>query len=257
MTTQDEKNYGITVDLISKVTALPIVRVNRREFLVKEFPNVDASVLLEKGPLEFYTPEELREKAYKLVESMTNKTAMASFATGFGSSPITAVAAGGADVMQYFGSALNMAQKIVYILGEADLFDKENKLNEESRARLITYLGVMLGAAGATALIRNVSVNLAKSTARTVVKTAVTKTAWYPILKKVGALVGVKITKKSLEKSVTKVVPILGAVASGALTYVSYKPMGKRLVDGYVDNALKVNSESETVKVDDENVIDI
>lgn len=247
---QDEKNYSVAVDLISKASSLPIVKVDRREFLVKEFPDVDASILLEKGPLEFYTPEELRERAYKLVDSMTNKTAMASFATGFGSSPITAVAAGGADVLQYFGSAINMAQKIVYILGESDLFDKESKLDEEGKARLITYLGVMLGAAGSTALIRNVSVNVAKSTARTVAKTAVTKTAWYPVLKKVGALVGVKITKKSVEKSVTKVVPILGAVVSGALTYVSYKPMGIKLVDGYVDNAIK------NQKFDD-NVIDL
>lgn len=59
-----------------------------------------------------------------------------------------AVAAGGADVAQYFGFAINLAQKIAYLFGEDDLFTDESELNEGAKVRVLAYLGVMLGASG-------------------------------------------------------------------------------------------------------------
>nr|MBA3892065.1 hypothetical protein [Gemmatimonadaceae bacterium] len=79
---------------------------------------------------------------------------------------------------------------------------------------------------------------------------ALTKTAWYPLVKKVGALVGQKITKKTVEKTITKAVPVVGGVVSGGLTYVTFRPMGHRLADALVanlngdfDDELELNAE--------------
>lgn len=36
---------------------------------------------------------------------------------------------------------------------------------------------------------------------------ALTQTAWYPLVKKVGALVGQQVTKRTVEKTITKAVP--------------------------------------------------
>ena len=47
-----------------------------------------------------------------------------------------AVAAGGADVAQYFGFAINLAQKIAYLFGEDDLFTDESELNEGAKVRV-------------------------------------------------------------------------------------------------------------------------
>jgi hypothetical protein len=63
---------------------------------------------------------------------------------------------------------------------------------------------------------------------------ALTKTTWYPLLKKIGALIGNKVTKKTVEKAITKGVPIVGGVLSGVVTYVTFGPMGRRLADTLV-----------------------
>ncbi len=62
------------------------------------------------------------------------------------------------------------------------------------------------------------------------------KTTWYPLLKKVGAMVGKKVVKESVGKAVTKVVPVVGGAISGAITYATFKPMGGRLADVLVRN---------------------
>ena len=63
-----------------------------------------------------------------------------------------------------------------------------------------------------------------------------TKTAWYPLVKKIGAIIGQKVTKKTVEKVISKSIPIAGGVISGGLTYLTYRPMGNRLADTLVRN---------------------
>ena len=91
----------------------------------------------------------------------------------------------------------------------------------------------MFGASGATALIANVSKTAGKNLGKMVAKQALTKTAWYPLVKKVGTIIGVNITKKSVGSIITKTVPILGGLASGGITYFTFKPMGTRLADTF------------------------
>ena len=63
---------------------------------------------------------------------------------------------------------------------------------------------------------------------------ALTKTTWYPLVKKIGALLGQKITKKTVEKTISKAVPLLGGVVSGGLTFATFRSMGYRLTDEFV-----------------------
>ncbi|MGP5244397.1 hypothetical protein ACTXMA_09490, partial [Corynebacterium variabile] len=65
---------------------------------------------------------------------------------------------------------------------------------------------------------------------------ALTKTVWYPVLKKVAAQLGQKITKKTVEKTITKAVPVIGGVVSAGLTFATFRPMGYRLADVFVRN---------------------
>ena len=47
--------------------------------------------------------------------------------------PVTALVSGGADVVQYFGFALNLSQQIAYLFGEEELFSGDyNQLPEEA-----------------------------------------------------------------------------------------------------------------------------
>ncbi len=58
---------------------------------------------------------------------------------------------------------------------------------------------------------------------------ALTKTFWYPIVKKIASWLGVKLTKDSMGKAVSKVIPLIGAAVSGTLTYATFKPMANKL----------------------------
>jgi hypothetical protein len=53
------------------------------------------------------------------------------------------------------------------------------------------------------------------------------------MVKKVGAIIGQKITKKTVEKTITKAVPVIGGVVSGGLTFVTFRPMGHRLSETF------------------------
>lgn len=65
----------------------------------------------------------------------------------------------------------------------------------------------------------------------------------YPIVKKIASTIGVKMTKEVFAKSVSKIVPVLGGVASGGLTYVTYRPMASRL-QKYLSEQDMVKSEN-------------
>lgn len=234
----EDKLYATTLQTIGAVAQLPVVRVDREAFLRKEFgdsPHLD--VVLEKGPQAVYSLESLRSKAQSLIENSTAKTSMASFASGLPGNPVVMVAAGGADVAQYFGFAINLAQKIAYLFGEDELFTGNSaELSEAAQVRVIAYLGAMFGAAGAAALVAQTSKTVGQNLGKKVAAQALTKTAWYPLVKKVGALVGRQVTKKTVEKTITKAVPLVGGVLSGGLTYVTFRPMGGRLADTLMRN---------------------
>lgn len=230
--------YSVALDMVATISKLPVIRVDRREFLAKQFgTSPQLELIIDQGPQAVFTPDELRGIANRIINQSTTRTAALSFASGLPSNPVTMIAAGGADVVQYFGFAFNLAQQLAYLFGEDSLFaDGSTTMSEESKIRAIAYLGAMLGVAGAAQLIARTSVKVGANLGKQVAAKALTKTVWYPVLKRVGALVGQNITKKTVEKTITKAVPVIGGAISGALTLVTFRPMGLRLADVFADN---------------------
>lgn len=255
MTTGDQtedKLYAKTLQTIGAVAKLPIVRVERDAFIRKQFgdsPHIDT--ILAKGPPFVYSTESLRGKAASVTKVGATKASAASFAAGLPSNPALMVAAGGADVAMFFGFAINLAQQISYLFGEDELFDGgAGELSEEAQIRIVAYLGAMFGAAGAAALVSQTSHVVGQNVGKKVAAQALTKTYWYPLVKKVGAAVGQKVTKATVEKTITKAVPVVGGAISGGITYVTFRPMGNRLadvlirnLDGEFDDDLELNPE--------------
>lgn len=229
--------YDKAIATIGVAAKLPFVRVDREAFLRKQFAgSVHLETIIEHGPHTVFTTEALEKRAKAIVRTSTAKTATVSFAAGLPSNVVTMIPAGAADVVSYFGFALNMAQQLAYLFGEDDVFDGgSDEISEESKIRLIAYLGAMFGAGGAAALVNNVSKQAGAKIGKDVAKQALTKTAWYPLLKKTGARIGQEVTKKTVEKTITKAVPVLGGVVSGGLTYVTFRPMGNRLAETFAD----------------------
>lgn len=102
--------------------------------------------------------------------------------------------------------------------------------------RILVYLGVMFGTSGAAMLIGKVAREVDKNMGKKVAQQALMKTTWYPLVKKVGVLVGKQVVKESVGKTVTKVVPVVGGAISGAITYATFRPMGGRLANVLVRN---------------------
>ena len=243
-----------TLQTITVLAKLPVVRVDRESFLRKQFKDSEyLDQILEYGPQSVYTPESLRKKADKIIAFQANKTSLASFLAGLPGNPAAMAAAGGADVVQYFGFALNMAQQLAYLFGDEDLFsDDFGQLSEQTQVRIIAYLSAMLGVSGSATLITSVSRSAGVVLGKRVAAQALTKTIWYPALKKAMAAIGVKITKQTVGRVVTKAVPVLGGVVSGGITYVTFRPMGRRFADMLLkrakgdlldDNELELNPE--------------
>ncbi len=227
------------IETITALAKVPVVRVNREEFLSKQFKDSEyLDQILKKGPQSVYTPESLRKKADKIIAASTISTSLTSFATGLPSNPTIMVAAGGADVVQYFGFALNLAQQLAYLFGDDNLFsDDVSQLSEKTQIRIVFYLSAMLGMNGSVALIPYVAKTSSAALGKKIAAKALTKTAWYPLLKKLLAAIGVKITKQTVGRVVTKAVPVIGGAVSGVITYATFRPMGKRFADMLVKRA--------------------
>lgn len=226
--------YNSALNTISLASKVPFVKVDRTEFLREHFEDSPyLEQILEQGPQSVFSQSTLRKHAKRIVASNTTKTAAVSFASGIPSNVFVMIPAGTADVVQYFGFAMRMAQQISYLYGEDDLFEsvEASGLSEEAKVRVIAYLGGMFGAAGAAALIVNTSKKVGEQVGKKVAARALTKTVWYPVVKKTGAVLGAKITKKTVEKTVAKAMPVLGGAVSGGIAWASFKPMGNRLID--------------------------
>lgn len=136
-----------------------------------------------------------------------------------------------ADILQFFGMALKLAQELSYLYGAQDLW-LDGKLDDEKvKNQLILYCGVMFGVSGAVSGVRVLSVQLSKVALKKIPQKALTKTFWYPIIKKIASFIGIKLTKKTFAQGVSKAVPVIGGFVSGGVNFASMMPMANRLND--------------------------
>lgn len=222
----------IAIKVLQQVVKLPVVKVNREKFLVekfsKELDKKDIAKLLEQGPPSLLPQKTLDRVARSCIKDNVLLASGTSVLAGIPGGLALAITIP-TDVAQFYAFSLKLAQELGYIYGYDDLWASRNELSEEAKNTLLLYLGVMLGVNSAGALLRSGGVSVAKHVMKTVPQKALAKTLWYPILEKILKVFGVTLTKGGLAKGMGKVIPILGGVISGGLTYTTMKPMGKSL----------------------------
>lgn len=225
-----KKEESLALNVINESLKLPFVKVNRNEFLIKIFGDdiADKTKLIEEGPTVFFSKDELDKKAQSRINSITTQSSAVSFATGIpGGFAMAATIP--ADVAQFYGYSLKLAQEISYIYGYDDIWTDQGELSEEAKNTLILYLGIMLGVSSAGSAARILSAKLSAQALKKIPQKALTKTLYYPIIKKVLGIFGTKLTKATFAKGISKVIPVVGGVVSGGLNYLSMKPMANRL----------------------------
>ncbi|MDK1343789.1 hypothetical protein QNO09_10805 [Streptomyces sp. 378] len=213
---------------------LPGVRINReaylRSALARHCSEDDLRKAIEESPAAAGIPAEVLDKvANDSIRFETAKVSALSAAAGI-PGVLALPATVPADVAQYFGHMVRIAQKLAYLYSWPDLFsDDGDDVDDATMGVLTLFFGVMFGTQSANAAVGKVAGMMSEQVAKKLPQKALTKGVIYPIVKKVAAYVGVKMTKDSFAKSVSKAIPVVGAVVSGGLTLATFLPMAKRL----------------------------
>ena len=234
----EEKDNDLTKqmmleEVITKAVQIPGVKVNRKQFLAEQFASKADNLeeILDKGPVEAgIKREDINLLSKKLILTRTSQSSIASFVAGIPGG-LAMAATIPADVLQFFGMSLRLAQELSYLYGAQDLWNDEKIDDDKVKNQLILYCGVMFGVSGAVSGVRVLSTQLSKTALKKIPQKALTKTFWYPILKKIANLVGLSLTKKTFAQGVSKAVPVIGGFISGGINFASMMPMANKLND--------------------------
>lgn len=216
--------------LMKSALALPGVKVDRIAFLNSTFGPYGGNLdrLMSETPSSVYPMEIIDRVADTIISNHTTKVTAISTAAGIpGGLALIGTIPG--DLAQFYWHFLVMAQKLAYVYGWPDLRDENNNLGEGAQEIMTLLVGIGMGVDGASKAIQELAREAAKNLAKRIPRMALTKTMWYPIIKSVGKAIGIKVTKAGVGRGLGKVIPLLGGVISGGMTYAAYKPMAKRL----------------------------
>jgi len=221
---------------LRKATQLPYVRIHRDKFLDKQFSKKVApdqlQAILDKGAPAAGVSIAVIDKTAK--DCITNETARVTGLSAAAGVPggLAMIGTIPADVVQYFGHVLRVAQKLAYLYGWPDLSENnegEEQFDDGTMNLLMLFIGVMFGVQAATTAVSKIAAQLASQVPKQLVKQALTKGTIYPIVKQVAKQLGIKMTKEIFAQGVGKVIPVVGGAVSGGLTIATFLPMSNRL----------------------------
>ncbi len=248
-------------DIIKLAIKTPGVHINREAFLKKEFfKNYPQEVIqdaIDRTPALAGIPaEELDKIADEVIKFERNCVSGISAALGMPGGAAMVVTAS-ADIIQYYGYTLRAVQKLLYLYGfpELESEGEEVSLDSETTNRIILCLGVMNGVAGANNAVKAVANALAKGVEKKLLAAALTKGAFYPMLKSTLKWFGVSLTKEVFAKTVKSAIPVVGGLVGGGITFLSFKPCCIRLQnvlrDTMLSNPEHVSSAAEETVLND------
>ncbi len=223
--------------VLPKAICLPLVRIERDPFLRKELAAYCDEQTVQKAVEECpaaagISKEVVNKIAKACITYETRKVSALSFAAGIPGG-LAMLGTVPADLVQYMGHVLRVLQKLAYLYGWQDLLDDikagDEKMSDETSNILTLFVGVMFGVNGANTAIRKISEGAARYASKTLMQKALTKGTIYPIVKKIASMISVQMTKEIFSKGVSKIIPVVGGVVSGSLTYATFRPMSERL----------------------------
>ncbi|MBQ7751870.1 MAG: EcsC family protein [Clostridia bacterium] len=246
-------------DIIVLSLKTPGVSISRNEFLSKEFmkkyPNETIEKAISSTPSNAgISIEEVNSIADEVIKFERNCVTSISFALGApGGAAMAATIP--ADIIQYYGYMLRAAQKMMYLYGfpEINTEIKGENFDSETLNILIVCLGVMYGVAGANNAIKAMAKALASGVEKKLMKTALTKGAIYPVVKRISReWFNTKITKEIFAGFFKKAIPVVGGVIGGGITYATFKPCCEKLKASLQDTILSNPNHKE---INEENII--
>lgn len=222
-------------DVIIMGLKVPGICIDRTAFLQKEFqgkfPQEVVDELIAYNPLHAKIPVELIDKIADEVIKY-ERACVSGISAALGMPGGVAMAATiPADIAQYYGCILRATQKLMYLYGfpAIDVTEKEQTFDSETMNVLIICMGVMYGVAGANKALETIAKALAVGVEKQLLRKALTKGTFYPIVKSVAKWFGVKMTKEVFAGFFKKAIPVVGGMIGGGITFLSFKPCCDKL----------------------------
>ena len=246
-------------DIILMAFKVPGVSVDREKFLRKELNQKYPQGMIEQAILSTPMKANIRQDDIDKIATaiIQNERLKVSGISAALSTPggATMAATIPADIAQYYGCMLRVAQKLLYLYGFPQIEYKENEqtFDTEAMNQIILCMGVMFGVANAKNGLLAIAKALGTGVEKQLIKKALTKGTIYPIVKSISKWFGVKMTKEVFAGFFKKAIPLVGGVIGGGLTYATFKPCCDKLKavleDTYLSNPY--------YQEDSENIIDI
>jgi hypothetical protein len=220
-------DVGIWYNVLGAALLIPGAKVDRQEFLVKEFEKYCNSETIETivkyGTIKAGVELKLMDKiAEEVVNLHTGIATSLSFATGIPGG-LTMLATVPADIAQYYYHVIVVAQKLAYIYGVSDL----GMVDDDFKSLLTLFMGVMTEVEDADKTITEL---FSSQVSKDVIKLTLGK-AFNKTILKIAVALSYRLTGKTVFKSVWKAIPIVGGVVSGGLTLFTFMPMCNKLKD--------------------------
>lgn len=236
-TNSSENTWYSILDTVMK---LPGVKVNRKNFLSKEFVKYcddnKIDILIEEGTLKAGISTEIMNKvADGVIGLHTTWVTGTSFVSGIpgGAAILVAIPA---DLAQYYFHTLVVAQKLAYVYGYPDL---DEGVDDDFLMLMTIFMGIMSGVGAASEVLKIISKKLAETAIKKLPQIALTKTAIYPLVKQIAKILGYNITKGTFSKGVGKIIPIIGGLVSAGLTVAMFLPAANKLKNNLCENIIR------------------
>lgn len=227
------ENFEIE-SILASAMKLPGVKIDRDQYLRKQLQKYYSEDVISEAvrvnPAKAgIGRDEINKLAKAAIRNESMKVTAISVAASFPSNPAVSVASTTADFTSFFASILRILQKLCYLYGFPEFDLNYDSVDDETMCYVMIFVGVMFGVDEATMALNKIAINIAEKVAQklpqNVIKKAVMNVAAKSFAKKVGG----KITTQLFADIAANCVPVLGSIASGALTFGMFESCCKKL----------------------------
>jgi hypothetical protein len=230
---QSDKQIEVWNRVLRSALAMPGAKIDRNSFLKKELskrcsPTMVQQAIEKRPALAGIDEHTIKKIALANIKFHRAGVTSVSFAAGLpggwwmaGTVP--------ADMTQFFWHVIVILQKLAYLYGWPSLINDDEEIDDETLLVISLFVGVMFGAGAASKALGDLAEKFAQQVISRLPKKALTKYAIYRIAKEVAKWIGIKLTKESFAKFLSKLVPVVSGFISGTITWISFSAMSKKL----------------------------
>lgn len=211
---------------------IPGTKIDKTEFLTKELGKFCTKKVLKNAiktsPLKAGIEScKIEDICNSIIKKHTKEASYTSLATGLPGGILTLVAIPG-DFLQFYTHLLLVIQKLAYLHGEPEFFKNNHQIKKDTLKRFTFFLGKMSCARGIQKVVVINTNKIAAKTFEKIQEKEITKKGIYLIIASCKKI-GVKFSEEAIKKGLSKIIPIVGGVSSGYITYISMKKMTNNL----------------------------